>query len=72
MPHTLNKNIDFFIAALSQTYITALQLDPDGMYSDVASGIVEEFSDVQVRLRRYDGSVSHYARDNTKFQRNKG
>lgn len=69
MPQTLVKNIDFYKFALSQTYISALQLDPDGMYSEVASGIVELFSDEQVRLRRYDGSVSHYARDNTKFQR---
>jgi len=71
MPNTLVKNIDFFIAALSQTYITALQLDPDGNYSEVATGIVEQFSDEQIRLRRQDGSISLYARDNTKFLRNK-
>ena len=71
MPHTLVKNIDFFVAALSQTYISALQLTPDGMYSEVSKGIVEEFSDQVVRLRRFDGSVSYYDRDTTKFQRNK-
>lgn len=72
MPQTLVKNIDFFVAALSQTYVSALQLDPDGMYSQVGIGIVEKFSDDYVRLKRYDGSVSHYDRELTKFQHNKG
>lgn len=72
MPHTLVKNIDFFVAALSQTYISALQLDPDGMYSEVSRGLVEKFTDEYVRLKRYDGSFSYYDRDITMFQRNKG
>ncbi|WP_238650273.1 hypothetical protein [Paenibacillus piscarius] len=70
MPQTLAKNIDFFVAALSQTYVSALQLDPDGMYAQVGAGVVEKFSDDYVRLKRYDGTTSHYARDITKFQRN--
>lgn len=70
LPQTLVKNIDFFVAALSQTFISALQLDPDGMYSQVGSGVVEKFSDEYVRLKRFDGSTSHYARDITKFQHN--
>ncbi|GGF92200.1 hypothetical protein GCM10010912_41440 [Paenibacillus albidus] len=71
MPHTLVKNVDFFVAALSQTYVSALQLDPEGMYAEVGTGLVQQFSDEYVRLKRFDGSYSHYARDITKFQRNK-
>ncbi|WP_249899826.1 hypothetical protein [Paenibacillus sp. PK3_47] len=65
------KNIDFFVAALSQTFVSALQLDPDGMYSQVGSGIVEKFSEDYVRIKRFDGTVSHYSRSVTKFQHNK-
>lgn len=51
MPQTLIKNADFFVAALSQTFVSALQLDPDGMYSQVGFGIVEKFSEEYVRLK---------------------
>lgn len=71
MPQTLVKNIDFFVAALSQTLVSALQLDPDGMYSQIGCGIVEKFSEEYVCIKRFDGSVSHYARDITKFQHNR-
>ncbi len=71
MPKTIIHNSDFFVAALSQTFISALQLDPDGMYAQVGIGIIEKFSDESVRLKRFDGSYSHYARDITKFQTNK-
>ncbi|WP_150265958.1 hypothetical protein [Paenibacillus tepidiphilus] len=70
MPQTLSKNLDFFVAALSQTYVSALQLDPDGMYAQVGYGIIEKFSESYVRLKKYDGTVSHYDRDITKFQHN--
>ncbi|AIQ42655.1 hypothetical protein R50912_23325 [Paenibacillus sp. FSL R5-0912] len=70
MPQTLVQNADFWVAALSQTFVSALQLDPDGMYSQVGVGIVEKFSEEYVRLKRFDGTVSHYARDITKFQHN--
>lgn len=72
MPQTLVKNADFWVAALSQTYVSALQLEPDGMYSQVGFGIVEKFTDEYVRLKRFDGSFSHYDRNITKFQHNKG
>lgn len=71
MPKTLIENVDFFVAALSQTFVSALQLDPDGMYSQVGIGIVEKFSEEYVRLKRFDGTASHYARDITKFQHNR-
>ncbi|OKP99118.1 hypothetical protein [Paenibacillus sp. P46E] len=71
MPQTLVKNVDFFVAALSQTFVSALQLDPDGMYSQVGIGIVEKFAEDYVRLKRFDGSISHYDREITKFQHNK-
>lgn len=71
MPKTLVKNIDFFVAAMSQTFVSALQLDPDGMYSQVGYGIIEKFSEEYVRVKRFDGSVSHYDRDMTKFQHNR-
>jgi hypothetical protein len=72
MPHTLVKNIDFFVAALSQTYVSAMQLDPDGMYSRVGFGVIEKFSEGYVRLVGFDGAISHYDRETTKFQRDKG
>ncbi|QSF43699.1 hypothetical protein [Paenibacillus tianjinensis] len=71
MPKTLVKNIDFFVAAMSQTFVSALQLDPDGMYSQVGCGIIEKFSEEYVRVKRFDGSVSHYDREITKFQHNR-
>lgn len=51
MPQTLVQNADFWVAALSQTFVSALQLDPDGMYSQVGVGIVEKFSEEYVRLK---------------------
>lgn len=71
MPQTLVKNVDFFVAALSQTFVSALQLDPDGMYSQVGTGVIEKFSEEYVRLKRFDGTFSHYARNITKFQHNR-
>ncbi|WNS44252.1 hypothetical protein [Paenibacillus sp. MMS20-IR301] len=71
MPRTLVDNADFFVAALSQTFVSALQLDPDGMYSQVGVGIVVKFSEDYVRIKRFDGTSSHYARDITKFQHNR-
>ncbi|CAM4243816.1 MULTISPECIES: hypothetical protein [Paenibacillus] len=71
MPKPLVKNIDFFVAAMSQTFVSALQLDPDGMYSQVGYGIIEKFSEDYVRVKRFDGTVSHYDRGITKFQHNR-
>ncbi|ASA23221.1 hypothetical protein [Paenibacillus donghaensis] len=72
MPQTLVKNVDFLVAAMSRTFVSALQLDPDGMYAQVGVGLVEKYSDEYVRLKRFDGTVSHYDREITKFQHNKG
>ena len=72
MPQTLVKNVDFLVAAMSRTFVSALQLDPDGMYARVGFGLVEKYSDDYVRLKRFDGTVSHYDRNITKFQHNKG
>ncbi|SET60152.1 hypothetical protein [Paenibacillus sp. NFR01] len=72
MPQTLVKDVEFFVAALSRTFVSALQRDPDGMYSRVGFGVIEKFSEDVVRLKKFDGTVSHYARDITKFQRNLG
>lgn len=72
MPQTLVKNVDFLVAAMSRTFVSALQLDPDGMYTQVGIGLVEKYSDEYVRLKRFDGTVSHYDREFTKFQHNKG
>ncbi|WP_379131754.1 hypothetical protein [Paenibacillus sp. sgz500958] len=68
MPHPLLKNADFLTAALSQSFVSALQLEADGMYSQVGVGRVEQYSEEYVRLKSYDGSVSHFPREGTKFQ----
>ncbi|CAM2825176.1 hypothetical protein PASE110613_02725 [Paenibacillus sediminis] len=68
MNHTLVKNIDFFVAALSQSVVSAWQEDPAGVYCEIGSGYVEMFSDNYVRIRNQDGTKSHYARDITMFQ----
>jgi hypothetical protein len=67
-PRILQKNIDFFIAALSQTPVTVWQEDPTGVYCEIGSGLIEMFSDTTVRVRNADGSKSHFDRDITMFQ----
>ncbi|AHV98301.1 MULTISPECIES: hypothetical protein [Paenibacillus] len=68
MPYTIMKNAEFFTAALSQKYVFALKIGPDGMYSRVGAGLVQMFSDEYVRLKNFDGSVVLYSRSDTKFQ----
>ncbi|PYE48207.1 hypothetical protein HUB98_11775 [Paenibacillus barcinonensis] len=70
-PRTLQKNIEFFTAALSQCVVTAWQEDPAGVYCEVGRGIVERISDESVRIRNEDGTKSHYARETTMFQTEK-
>ncbi|KAA9007540.1 hypothetical protein F4V43_03350 [Paenibacillus spiritus] len=69
MPQTLEKNVDFLVAALSQTFITALKLGEDGMYERVGFGRVEKYSGDLVRLRGIDGTVNHFERGAVRFQR---
>lgn len=69
MPHTLLQNTDFFIAALSGTFISAWQLDHEGMYAQVGLGRVTKFTDDYIRIVNVDGSVSIYDRAVTKFHR---
>ncbi|WP_433582035.1 hypothetical protein [Paenibacillus amylolyticus] len=70
-PRTLQKNIEFFTAALSQCMVSAWQEDPAGAYCEVGCGIVERISEDSVRIRNNDGTKSHYARDITMFQTEK-
>ncbi|PWW35628.1 hypothetical protein DET54_106212 [Paenibacillus pabuli] len=70
-PRTLQKNIEFFTAALSQCTVTAWQEDPAGVYCEVGRGIVEQISEDSVRIRNDNGTKSHYDRDITMFQTEK-
>ncbi|MBR2563851.1 MAG: hypothetical protein IKE29_04435 [Paenibacillus sp.] len=70
-PRTLQKNIEFFTAALSQCVVIAWQEDPAGVYCEVGRGIVEQISDDLVRIRNENGTKSHYARETTMFQTEK-
>ncbi|MEK3704503.1 hypothetical protein D3C76_1147170 [compost metagenome] len=70
-PRTLQKNIEFFTAALSQCMVSAWQEDPAGVYCEVGCGVVERISEDSVRIRNNDGTKSHYARDITMFQTEK-
>ena len=70
-PRTLQKNIEFFTAALSQCMVSAWQEDPAGVYCEVGCGIVERISEDSVRIRNNDGTKSHYARDITMFHTEK-
>lgn len=65
---TLQKNIEFFTAALSQTVVSVWQEDSAGVYCEIARGHVEMFSNDKVRLRSEDGREHHYSRDTVIFQ----
>lgn len=70
MPYPLTHDAEFFVAALTRKFVSALQLEPDGMYSQVGVGLIEQYSEDYVRLKNFDGTVSLFARDITKFQYN--
>ncbi|MFP4978724.1 hypothetical protein ACE6ED_25180 [Paenibacillus sp. CN-4] len=71
MPHKLVDDTDFWVAALSQTFVSAWKLDPDGMYAQIGYGRIEMFSEERVRLRLIDGSFTHLEREATRFEHNK-
>ncbi|MDO7907055.1 hypothetical protein Q5741_11570 [Paenibacillus sp. JX-17] len=67
-PRILDKNIDFFVAALSQSLVSVWQEDPAGVYCEIGVGYVEQFSDDTIRIRSEEGRLSYFARDNAMFQ----
>ncbi|MNW26943.1 hypothetical protein D3C74_37270 [compost metagenome] len=64
----LQKNIDFFTAALSQTTVSVWQEDATGVYCEISRGCIEMFSDQVIRIANPDHTTSHYERSSTMFQ----
>ncbi|MCC3378603.1 hypothetical protein ACFQ5D_21200 [Paenibacillus farraposensis] len=67
-PRILQKNIEFFTAALSQHLVSVWQEDPTGVYCEIGCGYIELFSSEVIRVRNQDGTPSHYDRNITMFQ----
>jgi hypothetical protein len=64
----LEDNIEIFAAALSQTNVFVWTLDPQGVYFQVDSGIVEWYTPDHVKVRSSDTSKSIiYPRETCEF-----
>lgn len=63
MQKMLESDADLFIAALSQSTVSVLQTDADGVYCEVDRGIIEKFTNKSVRLSTIMDEISYYYRD---------
>ncbi|NOV03967.1 hypothetical protein [Paenibacillus planticolens] len=63
MHRMLESDADLFAAALSQTTVSVLQTDADGVYCEVDRGIIEKFTDKSVRLSTITDEIAYYYRD---------
>lgn len=63
MHKILESDADLFTAALSQTPVSVLQTDVDGVYCEVDRGIIEKFTNKSVRLSTITDEIAYYYRD---------
>lgn len=66
---SLFTDMDFFIAALSQTLVSTWDENEDSTYCCVGLGYVEQYNPEWIRIRdAKDGSTMYYSRDLIHFR----